>query len=194
MPFWPSLILCDLLTPVLSMPDCGLLEQPHPRPSCHALPNSSSRASGVGAAEDLNRCGLMSQLLVSLILGLHCTSAAAAGGSETAATKYSAQGQRQWLLSALLIIYSTAPSKPDSLGLGHQSQLICLQRKNQLRLHCLPQYHHVCLLCLNHFPSNRIPYRKTCIQLCLIGEIWAAILLRLTSSVTRSMWCCSSYL
>lgn len=80
--------------------------------------------SGVTAAEDLNRSGLMSPLLGSLILGYTVLCRTAAGGRETEEPKYSVQGQRQRLLSGILIIYLTVPSKLDSFVLGHQSHLI----------------------------------------------------------------------
>lgn len=90
-PLWPR----DLwIVPV----DCLFLtvayrsDPPPPFSHRHALPNSGSRASGRRAAGDLGRSGLMSPLLGSLIWKPYCASAAAAGGRETEATKYSVQG------------------------------------------------------------------------------------------------------
>lgn len=148
--------------------------------------------SGVRAAEDLNRSGLMSPLLGSLILGYTVLYRTAAGGRETKEPKYSVQGQRQRLLSGILIIYLTVPSKLDSFVLGHQSHLIWWKVK-QLRLHCLPLCHQVDLVCLNTFLPF-IMQLKTYTKCCQIGKIWAAMWQRMTCSETESVWCCSSYL
>lgn len=95
----------------------------HPPPPTHswnALPSSSNRASGSRAAEELNRSGMTAPPFRCVTWG---------GYTVQQWLSIVFRGQRRSLLSADLIIYWTAPSKLDSLVMGHRSQLICLWGK-----------------------------------------------------------------
>lgn len=157
-----------------------LVDPPHPLPSplplCLLL-DSSNRTSGVGAAEHLNKSGLMSLLLGSWIVGYTELHSTAAGGR--AEPKYSFQGHRPRPLYAILIIYLTVPSKLDSFVLiiiliwwkQNSSASVCLHIINLIWFVSMLFFHSLS----NWSAAKLVKFELTC-------------------SETRSVWWCSSYL